>query len=196
MESAARRSLFFSSTAFALLAMLHFVSAELPSCSVDESLASLNGALYCAPVSCTAKYGLAYFNLTTHLCTIQVAPQPSNAPGGGGGTGSSNSSTSRDGGGGFLCVHGTIVCVSACTCRCDAGYLTATSGAGGPYSITYCNMSSGTMTSTPGQLSSTACTNAVQCFFIDQLPYALVSIVRMNRQRRCAPAATPPPRPL
>lgn len=187
-----------------LLSAAWAVRSQIPICTIDESLVSIGGALSCAAVDCTDKYGPArsYFNPNTKVCAAPLSspsatpaasrvpgtsPSPRVSSGAGSSTSSTNGTTS--GISSIICVHGAVVCGAAtCACRCEEGWqtTTGTSGvapsssspsSGGNQALSgtvWCNQSS-TGLITIGQLATVPCYNSVQCFFVDQLPYALVS---------------------
>lgn len=184
----------------AVLLAVNRAFSQIPTCTVDESLISTGGSLACAAVDCSDKYGPArsYFNPATRLCSSPpTSPSPSAAATRLPGTSasprvSSSRSTATNGTSGgtsqITCVHGTVVCGAAtCACRCEDGWQTTTgstgvassgespsSGGQGISGTVWCNQSS-TGLITVGQIAAVPCYNSVQCFFVDQLPYALVS---------------------
>ena len=138
-----------------------------------SALAVVNNTIVCKPVNCLSVYGTLrpIFNPSTGLCVAQqtIPPTPSQ-----GALPINNSETT----GILTCVHGTIVCLSTCTCKCTDGWTTAVDGTT-VFSKILCNSSSassGGAGGIVGQASSSgSCKNAVECFFVDQLPYVLVS---------------------
>ena len=139
------------------------------------ALAVVNNTVVCRPVNCVSVYGMLrpVFNSQTRLCAAQPSQLPSPSRGALPNNGSGAPST-------LSCVHGAIVCLASCTCECADGWVT-TVDASTVFDLVYCN------TTTPlgvgpggvvGQTSSTAsCNSVIECFFVFQLPYALVSSV-------------------
>ena len=135
-------------------------------------------------VDCVAKYGSTrpYFSATTHLCTAVAptpSPSPTPAPTGSALPSPAASPSPGDSSTGLVCVHGAVVCGSVCACQCASGWR---SGAASPTftsdgRMVYCNVTAnGAGDSDPptGQISAISCSSAFTCFFVDELPYALV----------------------
>lgn len=135
------------------------------------ALAVVNNSVICQPVNCAVVYGALrpVFNPITGLCVAQpsASPSPSHGASPSNGTGSGDTT--------LVCVHGTIVCGTSCTCACADGW-TTTVDAASVFALVYCNASSGGAGGgIVGQASSgISCNNAIECFFVDELPYALV----------------------
>lgn len=142
-------------------------------------LQATNGALYCKPVNCYDKYGPArsWFNIDNGFCEAPPSPTPRPSPSKG--TVAATPSPSNSSAFGLICVHGEVVCgLTACTCACQGGWQTSLSSSGAlPLSPSglgiYCNSSTASLM-TAGQASEAVCHNGFECFFVDQLPFALI----------------------
>lgn len=138
------------------------------------ALAVVNNTVVCKPVNCATIYGTLrpIFNPITRICVAQPSTAPSPSPGASPTNGSSIDNS-------IICIHGDIVCLASCTCRCAAGWVTAVDSAS-VFHLVYCNATSAESGGAGGVVgqgsSSTSCGNAVACFFVDELPYVLVSL--------------------
>lgn len=177
------------------------VHSTTPKLARGRSLAALqvsSGSLFCSPADCLDKYGSSkpFFNATSRLCQ-QAPPSLSGTPSASFGapppsatpslsrlpngthwpTPSASSSAAA---GSIVCVHGTVICAESgavpCICSCDQGWTSELPTDGSSLVIPIqCNKS--LLPDSGGQSAggATACHNDFECFFVDRLPYALVS---------------------